>query len=104
MQEQVKIQIRYWEDTQYGRFCDALYFTQDEYVKTEQKDIDAEKQRRLDNWIAIVSKPPVEPTKEQLEADLVALQNELTMKQADIAEMQTKIAVKAVVEKVIVEE
>jgi len=104
MQEQVKIQIRYWEDTQYGRFCDALYFTQDEYAKADQTAIDVEKQRRLDNWIAIVSVPAPEPTKEQLEADVLATQNEIARMQSDIVELQTKIAVKAVAEKAIVEE
>lgn len=49
------IQIIFEFTTQYGVFRDALYLPQDHtYTDAE---IDAMKQQRLDNWIAIVSTP-----------------------------------------------
>jgi hypothetical protein len=52
------IKIDFEFDTSYGVFRDALYLPQDHaYTDAE---IQAMKQQRLDNWIAIVSAPPVE--------------------------------------------
>ena len=49
-------------DTQYGKFCDALHLP-DDYAFTEV-EIEAMKQQRLDNWIAVITAPPEEPTAE----------------------------------------
>lgn len=47
--------------TQYGRFGDALHFPDDQPLPSEA-EIEAMKQERLNNWIAIVSYvPPEEP-------------------------------------------
>jgi hypothetical protein len=45
-------------DTQYGKFCDALHLP-DDHTFTEV-EIDAMKQQRLDNWIAVITAPPPE--------------------------------------------
>jgi hypothetical protein len=45
-------------DTKYGTFCDALYF-EDNAIPSDA-DIEAMKQQRVDNWIAIVTSPPAE--------------------------------------------
>jgi len=45
-------------DTQYGKFCDALHLP-DDHAFTEV-EIEAMKQQRLDNWIAVVSYVPTE--------------------------------------------
>lgn len=45
-------------DTQYGKFCDALNF-EDDAIPSDA-DIEAMKQQRLANWIAVVTAPPVE--------------------------------------------
>jgi len=51
-------------DTQYGKFADALHFPDDQPAPSDA-DIEAMKQQRLDNWIAVVTAPPVdEPVKE----------------------------------------
>lgn len=42
-------------ETQWGKFCDALYF-QDDAVPDEAT-IAAMKQERLDNWIAAITAP-----------------------------------------------
>lgn len=49
-------------DTQYGKFCDALHLP-DDHAFTEV-EIEAMKQQRLDNWIAVVTAPSEEPTAE----------------------------------------
>ena len=42
-------------DTQYGKFADALHLPDDQtYTDAE---IEAMKQQRLDNWVAIVTAP-----------------------------------------------
>lgn len=51
-------------DTQYGKFADALHFPDDQPAPSDA-DIEAMKQQRVDNWIAVVTAPPVdEPVEE----------------------------------------
>jgi hypothetical protein len=45
-------------DTQYGRFCDALHLA-DGHTFTDE-DIQAMKQERLRNWLAMIESPPTE--------------------------------------------
>ena len=42
--------------TQYGKFADALYFEDD--AVPDDATIEAMKQDRVNNWIAIVTAPP----------------------------------------------
>jgi hypothetical protein len=43
-------------DTQYGKFADALHLP-DDHTFTDA-EIEAMKQQRLDNWIAVITAPP----------------------------------------------
>lgn len=52
------IKIDFAFETQYGRFADALHLP-DDHGLTEA-EIEALKQQRLDNWLAIVTAPSVE--------------------------------------------
>jgi hypothetical protein len=52
------MQIVFEFETQYGKFCDALCFADD--AIPSDADIEAMKQQRLDNWIAVVTAPPVD--------------------------------------------
>ena len=54
----VKIDFEF--DSPYGVFRDALHLP-DDHGMTED-EIQAMKQQRLDNWLAIVNAPPVEET------------------------------------------
>jgi hypothetical protein len=46
--------------TKYGEFSDAIWFPDD--APMSDADIEAEKQRRLTNWLAIIENPsPAEP-------------------------------------------
>jgi len=44
--------------SQYGTFSDALHLPDDHGLSDEQ--IEAMKQQRFDNWIAVITAPPVE--------------------------------------------
>lgn len=52
------IQIIFEFQTQYGVFRDALHLPENHGLSDEQ--IDAMKQERVDNWIAVVTAPPPE--------------------------------------------
>ena len=52
------MKIDFQFDTQYGRFCDALHLPED-HTYTEA-EIEAMKQQRLTNWIAVIESPLVE--------------------------------------------
>jgi hypothetical protein len=57
------IKIDFEFDTPHGVFRDALHLPEDHGMTDEQ--IDAMKTQRVDNWIAIVTAPPVELPPEQ---------------------------------------
>ena len=46
--------------SQYGTFSDALHLPDDHGLSDEQ--IEAMKRQRFDNWIAVITAPPVEET------------------------------------------
>jgi len=75
--EKVRIQVLFSEDTPKGRFQDALYYTEDEYKNVKQSDKDKEKKKRKDNWLAIVSAPPVEVSAEERIAHIQSQIDEL---------------------------
>ena len=52
------IKIDFEFNTPHGLFRDALHLPEDHKLTVEE--IEAMKQRRVDNWIAIVTAPPVE--------------------------------------------
>jgi hypothetical protein len=62
------IKIDFEFDTPHGKFADALHLP-DDHGFTEAK-IEAMKEQRRDNWIAVVTAPPVEePAPEYVEID-----------------------------------
>jgi hypothetical protein len=56
----VKIDFEF--QTDYGKFADALHLPDDHGLSEEQ--IEAVKEQRRDNWIAIVTAQPVETPQE----------------------------------------
>ena len=95
----VMIQVRFKEQTEVGQYNDALYYTQAEYAAVKQKDIDAEKQRRITNWIDRVKNAPlpIEPTIEDL-------RSELGMKKKDIEDLASRLRGKGVDFNIVIEE
>ena len=57
------IKIDFEFDTPHGKFADALYLPDDHKLSGAQ--IQAMKEQRRDNWIAVVTAPPVETPAEQ---------------------------------------
>lgn len=82
MTDTVTIHLRFGVDTALGRYQDTLVFTEDEWAKRDDKQIDAAKQALADTWVAFRSA--------QL-ADAEALKTE-EGRQAKIAEYDAKIA------------
>lgn len=48
-------------ESKYGKFSDALWFPDDQPLPSDD-EIEAMKQQRFDNWIAIIESPPTEDT------------------------------------------
>jgi hypothetical protein len=55
---QVQVIFQKGEDTQIYR--DAIWMTQEEYDNTSSETIEAIKQERYDNWLAIINAMPTE--------------------------------------------
>lgn len=54
-------------DTPHGKFADALHLPDDHGFS--EAEIEAMKEQRRDNWIAVVTAPPVEAEPEYIEID-----------------------------------
>lgn len=52
------IKIDFSFDTKFGKFADALHLPDDHTMS--DAEIEAMKQQRLNNWLAIVDAPPAE--------------------------------------------
>lgn len=50
------VKIDFVFDTKFGKFADALHLPDDHAMS--DAEIEAMKQKRLDNWLAIVDPPP----------------------------------------------
>jgi hypothetical protein len=50
------MQIVFEVETAHGKFCDALYF--EDNAVPDEATIEALKQERVNNWIAVVTAPP----------------------------------------------
>ncbi len=64
--EEVRIQVIFREETPYGTYQDALWFSQSEYDALTPEALATMKQLRIDNWIKVVTTPVLEPTVEEL--------------------------------------
>jgi hypothetical protein len=53
-------------ETQYGKFADAIILPDDHMLS--EAEIEAMKQQRLDNWVAVVSYVPTEEEIAEIEA------------------------------------
>lgn len=55
----VFVQVRFKEQTPYGEYCDALYFTQEEFDTLTEEDIQQRKDLRVQNYIDLMNTPVV---------------------------------------------
>ena len=52
--------------SEYGKFADALWFPDDQPIPSDD-ELTAVKQARFDNWLAILTAPPVEDVQPEQE-------------------------------------
>lgn len=52
--------INFSFETEFGLFSDAIVLSDEEMATITQEQVDAMKQTRLDNWLAVVNAPAVE--------------------------------------------
>ncbi len=87
--EGVFIQVRINEETSVGSFSDAVTYTASDYDAMKDADVDADKQARIDAYVAFIEAQSQlvtpEPTDEQLLAEKQA-------HEARIAEIDAKLA------------
>lgn len=90
-----RIQILIQEKTDFGEFNDALYFTEEEYAKIEDKQIESLAQERVDSYVASrqeqKDKPPVEPTDEEKLAYKESLISEKARIETELLSVEAKI-------------
>jgi hypothetical protein len=96
--EEIRVQVKFSEDTVYGTFNDALYFTQDEFKVLSQKDLDLLKKAKLDAWIYEKEHPaPVIPPdpKDLIRARIQEQINDLSYQQVELeVKLQTIVSKK----------
>lgn len=91
--DEVYIQLRFDIVTEYGKFSDALFYTETEYANITQDRIDADKKERISVFIDQIKNPRLEvPLKE---SDLISLKSEyidlVAQKQQEIILLDTAI-------------
>lgn len=96
--DEVRIQVLFSKVYESGdkgaiQYQDALYFTEDQYAKLTNDEIEQIKNDRFTAWQAVVDNPPVavEPTKEELENVAVTLQAEIAKLINVLQELVSKI-------------
>ena len=90
MSQQIMVQVKFTQDTQYGQYTDAVYYTQADYANIKQSDIDAVVSTRVGNYVnAIKNAPaPVQLTKSDIQAQIDALSSQVTDMQAQVVSLQ----------------
>lgn len=66
-------------------YTDALYFTAEEWAEATPESIEAEQQRRFQNWLSFLSTPVPELTEEEKAAHLESLKQQQENLAAQIA-------------------
>lgn len=77
--DQIQVQVLFSEETQYGTFTDALYYSIDEWP-IDDGILKTEKGARVQNYTDSVrnAPPPPPPTKEDLQKQIVEVAKQIT--------------------------
>ena len=75
----IKIQVNFQADTEFGSFSDALYFSQSEYEALTEEQLTAMQNERIANFVQSIkdSQVVVEPTDEELLAEKVTIEQQI---------------------------
>lgn len=105
--DKIRVQVVFAQDTEYGRYQDALYLAVDDpqlslkdFLAAKQTDIDKTKATRVATFVDRIKNPPapVEPTKEDLERELADIEAQKISWDARKADLVAQIAAMATVE------
>jgi hypothetical protein len=95
-----RLQIQINEDTKQGRYQSALYFGEEQLKDLTEDDIYKQCKDLAEGWAKHVelesSKPPYEPTKEELIAMKTEAEQRIIETTAQVAELEAKIKAKDV--------
>jgi hypothetical protein len=82
-----------YQDAQY--FDVPLTTKLEDFIAQKEAEINAERDARISRYVESVKNPPapVEPTQEQLEAEKLAIEEQVTQLEARKVEVMSKIAV-----------
>lgn len=88
MADQIRVQFKFTEPTDYGDYTDALYFTESEWANRDMNAVKAMKAERVLNYIDRIrnAPAPVEPSKADLQAEKADLLARIAVLDAEIAE------------------
>lgn len=67
----VKVQVVIDEETKYGTFRDALYFSHSDYAKLTDEEVEAQKNARREKWLLSMDAWFSTPTPKATEGDLL---------------------------------
>lgn len=92
-----RIQILIKEKTEFGEFNDALYFSEEEFAKISEEDVQVKVDERVTNYVAqrqeIKDKPPKEPTEEEQIAYKESLLSEKERIESELQIVDSKLSV-----------
>ena len=57
----VQIQVRFSQETRYGVYSDALYYSQEAYAALSEEQLQADIAARVAGWVAAIENPPLLP-------------------------------------------
>ena len=87
--DEVRMQVIFKVDTKHGAYQDALWFSEAEYSELKQEDLDRMKQKRVDNWLKVVTTPVPEISATEKVAQV---QSEIDMLTLRLQELQIQKA------------
>lgn len=74
MSEQIKIQVKFTVNTEYGEYNGVVYFTEDEWKNITREQLQEIKQDRANNWVSSVritrNSQPKEQSKEEIQLEV----------------------------------
>lgn len=93
MNDQIFIQHRFSVERGGQTLQDAIVLPKEDYEKLSPEEIEAQKEERFTNWQIAINTPQevVEPTKEDLEAQQVSIDQQIESLQSQKVELSSKL-------------
>lgn len=97
--DQTRVQVLIEQNTEVGRFQDALYYPLDTFPGTDSKKVQDDRSVRIASFVDAVKNPPIvqpppEKSKDELLKRAADLQESLAATQAELADVNAKLAAK----------